>query len=71
MLGMHGTPYANYAVQESDFLIAIGSRFDDRVAGVPVKFAPKAKVIAHFDVDASEINKVKNATWSHLGFLWH
>ncbi len=69
MLGMHGTPYANYAVQESDFLIAIGSRFDDRVAGVPDKFAPKAKVIAHFDVDASEINKVKNATWSHLGFL--
>ena len=69
MLGMHGTPYANYAVQESDFLIAIGSRFDDRVAGVPDKFASKAKVIAHFDVDASEINKVKNATWSHLGFL--
>ena len=69
MLGMHGTPYANYAVQESDFLIAIGSRFDDRVAGVPEKFAPKAKVIAHFDVDPSEINKVKNAAWSHLGVL--
>jgi acetolactate synthase-1/2/3 large subunit len=69
MLGMHGTPYANYAVQESDFLIAIGSRFDDRVAGVPEKFAPKAKVIAHFDVDPSEINKVKNAPWSHLGVL--
>ena len=69
MLGMHGTPYANYAVQESDFLIAIGSRFDDRVAGVPDKFAPKAKVIAHFDVDPSEINKVKNATsvsYTHL-----
>ena len=69
MLGMHGTPYANYAVQESDFLIAIGSRFDDRVAGVSEKFAPKAKVIAHFDVDPSEINKVKNAAWSHLGVL--
>ena len=54
MLGMHGTPFANYAVQESDFLIAIGSRFDDRVAGVPEKFAPEAKVIAHFDVDPSE-----------------
>ena len=69
MLGMHGTPFANYAVQESDFLIAIGSRFDDRVAGVPEKFAPEAKVIAHFDVDPSEINKVKNAAWAHLGFL--
>ena len=69
MLGMHGTPFANYAVQESDFLIAIGSRFDDRVAGVPDKFAPKAKVIAHFDVDPSEINKVKDSAWSHLGVL--
>ena len=69
MLGMHGTPFANYAVQESDFLIAIGSRFDDRVAGVPEKFAPEAKIIAHFDVDPSEINKVKNAAWAHLGFL--
>ena len=60
MLGMHGTPYANYSVQESDFLIAIGSRFDDRVAGVPDKFAPNAKVI-HIDIDAAEFNKLREA----------
>lgn len=69
MLGMHGTAFANYAVEDCDFLIAMGSRFDDRVAGVPSKFAPKAKAIAHFDVDASEINKVKSVEWHHVGVL--
>mgnify|MGYP000058893030 CR=1 FL=1 len=67
MLGMHGTAYANYATDDCDFLIAIGARFDDRVAGVPAKFAPRAKAIAHFDIDASEINKVKQVHWHHLG----
>ena len=43
MLGMHGTAFANYAVDDCDLLIAIGARFDDRVAGVPPKFAPNAK----------------------------
>jgi acetolactate synthase-1/2/3 large subunit len=69
MLGMHGTAYANYAVEDCDFLIAIGARFDDRVAGVPDKFAQRARYIAHFDVDAAEINKVKRVDWHHLGNL--
>ena len=69
MLGMHGTAYANYAVDDCDFLICLGARFDDRVAGVPKKFAKNAKRIAHIDVDASEINKVKRVQWSHVGLL--
>ena len=69
MLGMHGTAFANYAVEDCDFLIALGARFDDRVAGVPLRFAPNAKRIAHIDVDASEINKVKRVQWSHVGQL--
>jgi acetolactate synthase-1/2/3 large subunit len=69
MLGMHGTAYANYATDDCDFLIAVGSRFDDRVAGVPSKFARGARFIAHLDVDPAEINKVKRVHWSHLGNL--
>ena len=69
MLGMHGTAYANYATDDCDFLIAVGARFDDRVAGVPAKFARSAKWIAHLDIDASEINKVKKVHWHHLGEL--
>ncbi|MEA1944059.1 MAG: biosynthetic-type acetolactate synthase large subunit, partial [Euryarchaeota archaeon] len=56
MLGMHGTRYANYAIQESDLLIAIGARFDDRVTGKIEAFAPHAKVI-HIDIDPAEIGK--------------
>ena len=56
MLGMHGTPWANMAIQECDVLIAIGARFDDRVTGNLSKFAPKAKII-HIDIDAAEIGK--------------
>ncbi len=69
MLGMHGTAFANYAVDDCDFLIAVGARFDDRVAGVPGSFARGAKWIAHLDVDASEINKVKRVHWHHVGEL--
>ena len=69
MLGMHGTAFANYAVEDCDFLIAIGARFDDRVAGVAHAFAPNARAIAHFDADASEINKVKQVAWHHVGLL--
>ncbi len=65
MLGMHGTAYANYAVEDCDFLFAVGSRFDDRVAGKVKEFAPGAK-IAHLDIDASEIGKVKNVDWAHV-----
>ena len=67
MLGMHGAAFANYAVDDCDMLIAIGARFDDRVAGVPSKFAPRAKKIAHLDIDRAEINKVKGVDWSHVG----
>ncbi len=67
MLGMHGTAFANYAVDDCDFLIAVGARFDDRVAGVPAKFARGAKFIAHLDVDSAEINKVKRVQWHHVG----
>ncbi len=69
MLGMHGTVFANHAVQDCDFLVALGARFDDRVAGNPAKFASHAKVIAQFDIDAAEINKVKPVTWHHIGDL--
>jgi len=67
MLGMHGTPYANYAVEDCDFLFAVGSRFDDRVAGKVHDFAPKARFIAHLDIDAAEIGKVVSVDWSHVG----
>lgn len=56
MLGMHGSAYANYAVQECDCLIAVGARFDDRVTGNLASFAPKAKII-HIDVDPSSVGK--------------
>ncbi len=69
MLGMHGTAFANYAVDDCDFLIAVGARFDDRVAGVPARFAPNARHIAHLDVDAAEIGKVKQVDWHHVGDL--
>jgi acetolactate synthase-1/2/3 large subunit len=69
MLGMHGTPFANYAVEDCDFLITLGARFDDRVAGNPAKFAPRARTIAQFDIDAAEINKVKPVQWHHIGDL--
>jgi acetolactate synthase I/II/III large subunit len=67
MLGMHGMAYANYAVMDCDFLITIGARFDDRVAGKVQEFAPKARYHAHIDIDAAEIGKVKTVTWSHVG----
>ncbi|MEM6560568.1 MAG: biosynthetic-type acetolactate synthase large subunit, partial [Planctomycetota bacterium] len=57
MLGMHGSAFANYAVQESDCLIAVGARFDDRVTGNLATFAPHAKII-HIDIDPSSISKV-------------
>jgi len=56
MLGMHGTFYANMAVTNSDLLIALGARFDDRVTGKIATFAPNAKII-HVDVDPTSIKK--------------
>jgi acetolactate synthase-1/2/3 large subunit len=69
MLGMHGTAFANYAVDDCDCLLTVGARFDDRVAGNVDKFAGRAKFIAHFDIDASEIDKVKRVNWSHVGLM--
>ncbi|TAL71797.1 MAG: biosynthetic-type acetolactate synthase large subunit [Rhodanobacter sp.] len=69
MLGMHGTAYANYAVEDCDFLIALGARFDDRVAGVPDQFAAHARFIAQIDIDPAEIGKVKTVDWHHIGPL--
>src|SRR5690606_25065715 len=68
-LGMHGTAYANYAVEDCDFVLTLGARFDDRVAGVPDKFAPRAKFIAQVDIDPAEIGKVKMVDWHHIGDL--
>ena len=56
MLGMHGTYYANMAVTNSDLLIALGARFDDRVTGKIATFAPHAKII-HVDIDPTSIKK--------------
>jgi len=56
MLGMHGTYYANKAVQDSDLIIAVGMRFDDRVTGKVDAFAPNAKII-HIDIDPTSIKK--------------
>jgi acetolactate synthase I/II/III large subunit len=58
MLGMHGSVYANYAVDEADLLLAIGVRFDDRVTGKVAEFAQHGFIV-HIDIDPSEINKNK------------
>ena len=60
MLGMHGTVYANYAVNEADLLLALGVRFDDRVTGKLEEFAKHGKIV-HVDIDGSEIHKNKEA----------
>ncbi|RPB23789.1 acetolactate synthase I/II/III large subunit [Terfezia boudieri ATCC MYA-4762] len=70
MLGMHGSAYANMAMQEADLIIALGARFDDRVTGNVAKFAPAAKAaategrggIVHFEIMPKNINKVVQAT---------
>lgn len=60
MLGMHGTVYSNYAINEADLLLALGVRFDDRVTGKLTEFAKHGKIV-HVDLDASEIHKNKEA----------
>jgi acetolactate synthase-1/2/3 large subunit len=55
--GMHGTAYANYALDQADLIICIGARFDDRVTGDVSRFAPNARIV-HVDVDPAEIGKV-------------
>lgn len=58
MLGMHGARYTNMILQESDLLIVIGARFDDRAIGKAEQFCPDAKII-HVDIDRAEISKIK------------
>lgn len=65
MLGMHGSVYSNYAVDQCDLLLAFGVRFDDRVTGDKSHFAKNAFIV-HIDVDPSEINKNKQA---HIGVV--
>jgi len=70
MLGMHGSAYANMAMQEADLILALGARFDDRVTGNLNSFAPEAKAaamqgrggIVHFEIMPKNINKVVEAT---------
>jgi acetolactate synthase-1/2/3 large subunit len=66
MPGMHGTAYANKALTGSDLIIGIGSRWDDRITGVPEKFCPHARKI-HFDIDPVEIGKIIPVDCSVVG----
>ncbi|HYM63817.1 MAG TPA: biosynthetic-type acetolactate synthase large subunit [Gaiellaceae bacterium] len=66
--GMHGSKWANWAMNKCDLLIAVGSRFDDRVTGKLAAFAPGAQVI-HLDVDAAEIGKLRHADIPVVGPL--
>jgi acetolactate synthase I/II/III large subunit len=66
--GMHGSKWANWALNKADLIIAVGSRFDDRVTGKLSAFAPGAKVI-HFDIDPAEIGKLRRAEIPVVGPL--
>jgi len=68
MLGMHGTPYANYAISVADLIIALGARFDDRITGKLADFGSQAKVI-HIDIDPAEIGKNVSADIPIVGDL--
>jgi acetolactate synthase I/II/III large subunit len=68
MMGMHGNKASNYAVQDSDLLVCIGARFDDRATGKLSEFAPHAKVI-HLDVDSAEVSKLRRAEAPVIGDL--
>jgi acetolactate synthase-1/2/3 large subunit len=65
---MHGSKYANWALNKADLVIAVGSRFDDRVTGKVSAFAPGARVI-HFDIDAAEVGKIRHAEIPVVGPL--
>ena len=66
--GMHGSKFANWALNKADLVIAVGARFDDRVTGKVSAFAPGAKVI-HFDIDAAEVGKIRRAEIPVVGPL--
>ena len=62
--GMHGSAFSNYAIQESDCIIGIGSRFDDRTTGLVSKYAPNAENIIHVNIEESEIKKVVDSNYN-------
>jgi acetolactate synthase-1/2/3 large subunit len=66
MLGMHGAQHTNIILHETDLLIALGVRFDDRATGLVQQFCPNARII-HVDIDASELSKIKQANIEILG----
>jgi acetolactate synthase-1/2/3 large subunit len=66
--GMHGSKFANWALNKADLVIAVGARFDDRVTGKVSAFAPGAKVI-HFDIDAAEVGKIRETDIPVVGPL--
>jgi acetolactate synthase-1/2/3 large subunit len=65
MLGQHGAPCANLALEECDLLIAVGARFDDRATGKVAAFCPQARII-HMDIDPAEVGKIKAV---HVGIV--
>src|SRR5262249_56702253 len=70
MLGMHGTVYANYAINQADLLLAWGVRFDDRVTGKVSEFAKHGRIV-HIDIDPAELNKNKAAHVPIVGDVGH
>jgi acetolactate synthase-1/2/3 large subunit len=66
MLGMHGTYEANMAMHDSDCIIAVGARFDDRITGNLDKFCPYAKII-HIDIDPSSVGKTVGVDVAIIG----
>ncbi|MGA2444265.1 MAG: biosynthetic-type acetolactate synthase large subunit [Opitutaceae bacterium] len=68
--GMHGSAYGNWAVDQSDLLLVLGARFDDRITGDVHKFAAHAKIV-HIDIDASEHNKNKRVNYTICSDLKH
>jgi acetolactate synthase-1/2/3 large subunit len=68
MVGMHGTRAANMALDESDLLLVLGARLDDRVTGEPTRFAPNARIV-HFEIDPAQLDRVRQCDLPVIGDL--
>jgi acetolactate synthase-1/2/3 large subunit len=68
MVGMHGTRQANLATHDTDLLLVLGARLDDRVTGEPSRFAPNAKIV-HFEIDPAQLDRVRGGELAVLGNL--
>ncbi len=68
MVGMHGTRAANTALHETDLLLVLGARLDDRVTGDPTRFAPHAKIV-HFEIDPAQLDRVRPCDLAVIGNL--